>query len=643
MMKWLKNFVLEREVEIVLDDDKKIGPIQITRGLMQGSALSPTLWTIHAAGLCEGIDRFAAGFADDFVMTTRHASPIIATQRLEQISSRFLHNCNLRFLEVRAEKCVPVLFTQRRKKPESLRFNDQELQFQKQVRLLGVVLDSRLTGRLCINDVRLRCFQRLNVVRVLSGINGGLVSSMLLTIYRGLIRSVVDYHAVVLLHVSEAGKKRMSAIETKGLRLALGALPGTANDAIYQEAGELPLDCRWKQLVDLYAARRLRRGRRAPVARSPGLKQHSKRLAVASRQDAERDRRLAFAATTWRDNVTQQPFWKPGEVTTHWTLLPGPKKGLSDETCRRAALEMLRQFPNDTTIIYTDGSRKDGRTGAAFWCPKFQQSEQQQIAAWCSATTGELQAIVMALRWLLEKGHEDAEVAIVTDSQAAISLITATEPVWTIPVLQEEVDSALRALQQRGTRVHVAWTPGHCGLEGNEAVDKLAKESLEIPMAAVWVSPTDGECRDVIKQHWQRERREEVQLSRKGAWRRAIQDRGAAVKFRERSSDVMWRRLRMGVVKSSWWRHRVLREGTGECVKCGWERGDLQHVLEDCPELTAERKKMQEEGGLRGDTFSAADLLSIGRGGGLKEAKRKLEAARNFFKTAGLKGWLEGL
>ena len=35
------------------------------------------------------------------------------------------------------------------------------------------------------------------------------------------------------------------------------------------------------------------------------------------------------------------------------------------------------------------------------------------------------------------------------------------------------------ALSDKGIRVHSCWVPSHCGIEGNEIVDQLAKETLD--------------------------------------------------------------------------------------------------------------------------------------------------------------------
>jgi len=54
----------------------------------------------------------------------------------------------------------------------------------------------------------------------------------LLMIYRSLIRSILNYGAVALDSMSESNKKKLDVIQMQALRIASGAICGTANSAI---------------------------------------------------------------------------------------------------------------------------------------------------------------------------------------------------------------------------------------------------------------------------------------------------------------------------------------------------------------------------------------------------------------------------
>ena len=44
------------------------------------------------------------------------------------------------------------------------------------------------------------------------------------------------------------------------------------------------------------------------------------------------------------------------------------------------------------------------------------------------------------------------------------------------------VQSAYKAIRARGGELELYWIPGHAGVEGNEAADKVAERAHELPL-----------------------------------------------------------------------------------------------------------------------------------------------------------------
>ncbi|CAF0726841.1 unnamed protein product [Brachionus calyciflorus] len=61
------------------------------------------------------------------------------------------------------------------------------------VKFLGVKLDDKLSFQPLEDEVRQKCFKRLNIIKVLSGRNWGLDTKLLASMYKLLVRSVIDY------------------------------------------------------------------------------------------------------------------------------------------------------------------------------------------------------------------------------------------------------------------------------------------------------------------------------------------------------------------------------------------------------------------------------------------------------------------
>ena len=134
-----------------------------------------------------------------------------------------------------------------------------------------------------------------------------------------------------------------------------------------------------------------------------------------------------------------------------------------------------------TAKVYTDGSKLNGRVGAAFYAEYPNNSPKQaffHLGIYSTVFQAEVLAISeVAKNLLLDKMHNQSIVALV-DSQAAIkALIKCT--VTSITVL-----NCIRNLNQLGKQNHVSIEgfPGHAGVHGNEVADYVAKSGSKSKM-----------------------------------------------------------------------------------------------------------------------------------------------------------------
>ena len=128
----------------------------------------------------------------------------------------------------------------------------------------------------------------------------------------------------------------------------------------------------------------------------------------------------------------------------------------------------------------------------------------------------------------------------------------------------------LWALSDKGTRVRFCWLPSHCGIEGNEIVDQLAKETFDHdidPLATVRYADLKPVVNSYIQQ--------EVQIK----WDVSIHGRdlyllkptlGPPKKFKHltRAEEVVISRLRIGHTKAT--KSHILSRGPPTaCQHCG--------------------------------------------------------------------------
>jgi len=84
----------------------------------------------------------------------------------------------------------------------------------------------------------------MNIMRAVSGYGWGASKRALLSIYKAIIRSVLDYGDVAYSTASSNQLKKLQNIQSEALRLACGSAKGTPIMALQNECGELPLHLR---------------------------------------------------------------------------------------------------------------------------------------------------------------------------------------------------------------------------------------------------------------------------------------------------------------------------------------------------------------------------------------------------------------
>ena len=102
----------------------------------------------------------------------------------------------------------------------------------------GLLFDKKFIFIPHIKALKSKYFKALDVLKVLSNTNWVGDSSILLNLYRFLVRPKLDYGSIVYGSARKAYLKCLDTIHHQGLRLALGAFRTSPIESLYAESNE---------------------------------------------------------------------------------------------------------------------------------------------------------------------------------------------------------------------------------------------------------------------------------------------------------------------------------------------------------------------------------------------------------------------
>nr|KAG5702023.1 hypothetical protein BaRGS_015758 [Batillaria attramentaria] len=241
-----------------------------------------------------------------------------------------------------------------------------------EAKFLGLIFDRRLTFRSHIKYLRASCMKALDVLRVVGHTDWGGDRTVLLRLYRALVRSKLDYGCIVYSSASKSTLKLLNTVHHEGLRICLGAFRTSPVHSLYAEAGEPSLALRRTRLMLNYVLK-LKANPDNP-AYNCVFKPDFEDLHDVHKNEPKplslRVRPLLQAAGVDINSVDESVF----PATPPWTL-PIPEVRLDLTSHKKAETpdpiyfhglqQILADFPGFRRI-FTDGSKsEDGRVGAA--------------------------------------------------------------------------------------------------------------------------------------------------------------------------------------------------------------------------------------------------------------------------------------
>ena len=514
-----------------------------------------------------------------------------------------VRNCHLVFPETSSEHSLLMTW-------QSVWLVTHLCQWKSRRKFLRLWWDLRLSLKKHIRALNTKCKESLNLIRVVAQLKWGGDRDILLMLYRAIVRSMLDYGCIVYGTASNTDLRQLDSIHNAGIRLALGAFCTRPVSSMYTEANEVPLEERCLKLSMHYY-----------------LKTHACTDNPAHCAPHEFDpmtRDLYIPRPNGRGGMTRPPTQPIGlklEEAMTWaeinvesvcllkTLIfpPGaheydPKKHILIEgvskfmISREEAQAKFREYhdaqgPHDE--VYTDGSKINERVAAAAVINHhFQNGEtaccqlSKRLPDNSTTFAAEARAIALALDYYRHMDPVKHDVVFYSDLMSCLQAIEGED---TKNPLICHIMNVLWALSDKGTCVCFCWVPSHCGIEGNEIGNQLAKGALDHdidPMTTVHYADLEPLVNSYIKQ--------EVQ----NKWHVSIQGRDLYLvkptleppkKFQHltRAEEVVITQLRIGHTKATK-SHILSRRPPTTCQHCG-QTLTIEHMLLECTVLQQNR------------------------------------------------------
>jgi hypothetical protein len=253
-----------------------------------------------------------------------------------------------------------------------LYLNNHALPVVPSAKFLGLVFDSTLSWEPHLRQLRASCERSQNILRVLSGVSWGGNRTVMLRLYRSLVRSKLDYGSFIYGSATEAKLRILDPVHHTSIRLATGAFRTSPVVSLYAESGELSLSVRRILLLCRYASK-LTAHIHHPSYNAffrPAFRNHFERNTTAPRHAGLRFQQLLSDLHVSLPTVVPHkqmfiPPWLLLKATFDFSLTKYGKSTVRAELFRRLFAEVTSKYP-EHTHIFTDGSVNQGSTGCSF-------------------------------------------------------------------------------------------------------------------------------------------------------------------------------------------------------------------------------------------------------------------------------------
>ena len=579
-------------------------------GVPQGSVLSVTLFALAINGVDKVIPRdvLSTLFVDDLSISFAASRMTVAERKLQLTVNKIVGWAENQGFKISATKTTILHFCHiRGVHPDpDLYLYGRRIPCVEEARFLGLIFDKKLSWLPHLKNIKTKCLEALNILKVVSNTNWGADREVILKLHRALIVSKLLYGCEIYSSASPNHLKLLDSIHHSGVRLATGAFRSSPISSLLIDAGEIPLELYRQSSIVRYWFR---------IQRTP----NSRAYAVVNRNTFNnyyvnhprcpkpfsfRIKNILETMNISRNPVCPvilsiTPVWKM-PVIKFCKYFKGFKRDKSDSEIRGLFLEHANEH-SGSTLVFTDGSKSEDGVGYGVFSEDFRRRGALPNIA--SNFTAELYGILTALEHIVTIQNSNS-FTIFSDSKSALQSLEIFNPDNPITL---KIQQWVFIHNCRGNSISLCWVPAHVNIRGNEKADQLAKlaaSSLSPRKCALPHRDFFSSISKSVARAWQL-KWNEVGLNKM----REITTRIHPWKYdaMPRKWEVVICRLRIGHSRLTHG-HLMSNENQPFCDDCLVPL-TIKHIVVECPSLMELRERHFSDKKERDGTYNLAKIL----------------------------------
>ena len=611
MLRWIKDYLNERKFKVYFEGAYS-SERPISSGVPQGAILSPLLFNVFTSDLPIGGDIKSTEYADDIVFYCLGQDIAGITAALQRQLDVFEAWTKEWGLEINVLKTKAMIFTNRKVNPLPLLMNDMPIEFVKTQKYLGLTLDSpKLLWESHIQELRDSSIKRVNVLKAISANHWGADKTTLMTVYKALIRSRLDYGSIFYDTAAQTHTSKLDKVQNQSLRIITGAQATSPIVSLEVEANIPPLNIHRIFILLKYYSRILELPTEISTSQVlsktlqtealrpwSGSHFHPPVTIRAKRQFERLNLNLAQPNPVPLISPLYPSFNLDQYINTEFSTVP--VKNIT-ETMAHQIFHSIDEDYQSFIKIYTDGSKISDpieSCGAGLIIRKSETTEMLnfRLPPEMCILTCELFAINEALKYIIAYDGTETNFIIYTDSLSSLRLLKGQNNVSYLTMVYK-IYHQMILLTGRGVVVHFQFIPGHKNIQGNELADHAANAAHDLEVLPNKV-PKEDKVRvtnKAVLRLWQKTWDETVRVTNKGKHLKLFRNNIGHWPWshhKNRAVETVLAKLRIGHANFREHSFRFNLSPTPYC-DCGRPE-DIDHIFLRCPLYNTERDHLRQ-------------------------------------------------